>query len=659
MEIVDRATSYTEITPSGTGLRVIGTGSGGELQRKQKLPGSTVEIESYRNTARYITITGNPLPQTWPHLAHIDGVIDAVVAELDGVRNARQDKAGQDKAQQDLDDEFAASAEAEPASADDPGSTGADTGDAFLPGDLIELIEKGVAPQDDLSAAFHHVVCWLADCGWSAERIERRIAGKPIVPARYAKRLGKEIARCLRKRNQGPSQGPQGAAQGPGGVALEDFYAFMPNHSYIFVPTREMWPASSVDSRLPKVPLKKKNGAPVLDGDGNPKHSKPSIWLDKHRPVEQMTWAPGEPLTIDGRLIAEGGWFERPGTMTFNLYRPPAVRQGNSANADRWVELAHRLYPDDADHIITYCAHRIQHPAVKINHGIILSGSPGIGKDTLLEPLRHGVGPWNFREVSPQDIMSAYNDYMRCVVLRISEAHDLGDVSRYAFYDRMKTILATPPDVIRVNGKYIPQHHVVNVAGVFYTTNHRFDGVYLPADDRRTYVAWSEILKDDFVGGFWPSLWGWYRAGGLEDVVAYLSEYDLSKFDPKAPPRKTDAFWQIVSVGAAPEESELADVLDALGRKEGAQDADGNPCGPVVTTISRVMQAAQGDLYEWLSDRKNRRGIPHRLERCGYVQVRNDIAKDRLWVIGGRRQAVYGRLDVPLSERIRAAGGLK
>ena len=136
------------------------------------------------------------------------------------------------------------------------------------------------------------------------------------------------------------------------------------------------------------------------------------------------------------------------------------MRQGNSVNADRWVELVQRLYPDDADHIITYCAHRIQHPAVKINHGIILSGSPGIGKDTMLEPLRHGVGPWNFREVSPQDIMSTYNDYMRCVVLRISEAHDLGDISRYAFYDRMKTILATPPDVIRVNGKYIPQHYV-------------------------------------------------------------------------------------------------------------------------------------------------------------------------------------------------------
>ena len=72
-----------------------------------------------------------------------------------------------------------------------------------------------------------------------------------------------------------------------------------------------------------------------------------------------------------------------------------------------------------------------------------------------------------------------------------------------------------------------------------------------------------------------------------------------------------------------------------------------------------MIGAAQGGLYEWLSDRKNRRGIPHRFERCGYVPVRNGAAKDGLWVIGGKRQAVYGRLDIPLIERIRAAGKLK
>ena len=109
----------------------------------------------------------------------------------------------------------------------------------------------------------------------------------------------------------------------------------------------------------------------------------------------------------------------------------------------------------------------------------------------------------------------------------------------------MKTMLATPPDVVRVNAKYIPQHYTVNVTGVIVTTNHPRDGLHLPPDDRRHYVAGTEVTKDDFEEGFWLSLWGWYQAGGLEDVVAHLRQYDLSKFNPKAPPEKTEAFWSM------------------------------------------------------------------------------------------------------------------
>jgi hypothetical protein len=377
----------------------------------------------------------------------------------------------------------------------------------------------------------------------------------------------------------------------------------------------------------------------MVKKDGKIKRIKPNAYLDAHRHVEQMTWAPGLPLTIEDRLIAEGGWIERRGVTTFNLYRPPTARQGNSADADRWLDLVRRVYPEDADHIITFCAHRVQYPEVKVNHGLVLGGAPGIGKDTMLEPLKHGVGPWNCKEVSPQDIMGTYNDYMRCVALRISEARDLGDVNRYAFYDHMKTMLATPPDVIRVNAKYIPQHYVLNVACEIYTTNHRFDGLYLPADDRCSYVAWSEVKQADFTGGFWVGLWDWYRAGGLENVVAYLSELDISRFDPKAPPKKTEAFWQIVRAGAASEEAELADILE----------------GPAATTLAKVLGAAHGDLFEWLKDRKNRRVIPHKFEACGYAPVRNSDAKDGLWVIGGKRQTVYGRLDLSLSDRVKAA----
>ena len=353
------------------------------------------------------------------------------------------------------------------------------------------------------------------------------------------------------------------------GVTIHDFYAYMPKHLYIFAPTGEMWPASSVNARLPRIPLKKKNGTPVRDKDGKPKYITPSRWLDKHRAVEQMTWAPGEPQTIVGRLVSDGGWIERDGVATFNLYRPPAlVAQGNAASGgagSSWCGGSTLIMPPISSRSARTASS--DRPS-KINHGLVLTGPPGIGKDTLLEPLKLGVGPWNFREVSPTDITSTYNDFMRSVVLRISEARDLGDINRYAFYESMKTIMAAPPDVTRVNGKYIPQHYVVNVTGVILTTNYPQDGLYLPPDDRRHYVAGTEVTKDDFEEGFWPEFWDWYRAGGLEDVVAYLAQYDLSKFDPKKPPEKTEAFWHMVDGGMAPEVSELADVLDRLGTKE-------------------------------------------------------------------------------------------
>ena len=41
-------------------------------------------------------------------------------------------------------------------------------------------------------------------------------------------------------------------------------------------------------------------------------------------------------------------------------------------------------------------------------------------------------------------------------------------------------------------------------------------------------------------------------------------------------------------------------------------------------------------------------------QECGYVAVRNDGAKDGLWKIG-KRQVIYAKAALPLSERIAAA----
>lgn len=417
------------------------------------------------------------------------------------------------------------------------------------------------------------------------------------------------------------------------GIMLGDFYAYMPMHSYIFVPSREMWPASSVNAQIP----------PISEAD---EPVKASQWLDVNRAVTQMTWAPGLPLEIPDRIISDGGWSERKGVTCLNLYKPPTVQPGNATGADRWVEHVHKVYADDADHIIHYLAHRVQRPQEKINHALFLGGSPGIGKDTLLAPVRTAVGPWNFQEVSPKTMLNNFNGFAKSVILRVSEARDLGDVNRYMFYDATKTYAAAPPDVMRVNEKNLREYYVANVCAVIITSNYKSDGLYLPADDRRHYVAWSDLTVLDFAAGYWNSLWGWYGSGGEEDVAAYLGALDISGFDPKAPPAKTPAFWAIVDANRAPEEAELADALDKLAWPE------------VLTLVDIMREVGSSSFADWLADRKNRRAIPHRFERCGYAPIRNDAAKDGLWVIRGARQVVYARTELSMRNRFAAASAL-
>ena len=123
---------------------------------------------------------------------------------------------------------------------------------------------------------------------------------------------------------------------------------------------------------------------------------KASTWLDKNRPVEQMTWVPGEPIEIRDRLIVNGGWIEREGKPRFQPLPCAGLEADRRGNADRWVHHVERLYGEDAVHIVRWCAHRVQKPADKMNHALVLGGKQGIGKDTLLEPVKHAIGAWNF-----------------------------------------------------------------------------------------------------------------------------------------------------------------------------------------------------------------------------------------------------------------------
>jgi hypothetical protein len=425
-------------------------------------------------------------------------------------------------------------------------------------------------------------------------------------------------------------------------ATVEDFVAFLPGGTFCYLPTREHWQADGVNALLGDVLV---NGCEKV---------KASAWLRWHRRATQMTWCPGQPPLVEGRLLIDGCFIERPADTTLNNYRPPSI-EPREGDPSPWLNHIRTIYPDDAAHIIQWLAHRVQRPGEKINHALVLGGEPGVGKDSLLEPIKAAVGPWNFCDATPTNIMGRFNGHLKAVVLRISEVHDLGDVDRFSFYERTKPLCAAPPDTLRIDEKNLREYQAVNVVGTVMTTNYKAGGLYLPANDRRTYVGWSPIPEGYFSPEYFDKLYRWFERGGNEIVAWYLSTLDISGFNPKAPPRKTAAFWEIVNASRSPESAEMDDVLDALGTK----DKDGNVQRPKAVTLSMLVQKATGNLAEVLRDKKYRSQIPHRIADAGYELVCNETAKDGLWKVAGKRQSIYSLKGLSTQEKAAAAKELQ
>jgi hypothetical protein len=438
-------------------------------------------------------------------------------------------------------------------------------------------------------------------------------------------------------------------------LRLDDFVAHLATHKYLYRPTGDLWPQAGVNAAVDPASQGR------IDANGNPVYQLASNWIDEHEPVHQITWSPRDPEIIAGRLLTQGGWIERSDFRGYNQYRPPAISLGGPEQAGRWVEHVRLLYPEQADHIIPWLAHRVQHPEEKVNHALLLGGVQGCGKDTILKPVREAIGPWNYADASPTQVMGRFNGFLKSVILLVPELCDLGDVNRYTFYEHMKPIIAAPPTTLRCDEKFQQETQVLNVTGVIFTSNQRI-GIYLPAGDRRHFAAWSELDPATLPDRYFTALHHWLdQDQGNEHVAAYLHAVDLTGFDPNAPPPKTEWFWSIVDAGRAPEESELATLLDAMSLCPGEGE------WPDAVTLAQLVTAEKqrsgewnsderdkNGLASWLEDRKNRRQIPHRMEAVGYVAVRNDGAKDGLWKVGGARMAVYAKRELERRDQLSA-----
>ena len=421
------------------------------------------------------------------------------------------------------------------------------------------------------------------------------------------------------------------------GIGFTDFVADCRSPRFYFLPTMETWVAEAVDGILGKVGRKKA-----------------STVLRQTRLASQVTWYPGEPALIVGRVLAkEGDWRPVPDALVLNLYQPPPPMRGDPTAAGPWLTLAHKLFPnaDELDAALNWMAHRVQFPGTKCNHALVVIGEPGIGKDVVFfEPLRRAVGIANYQNISPKTLLEPFNGHLKTVVLCLDELSDLGELNRHTLHNALKTACAAPPYTLRINEKKIHPYNIPNVAGVIANSNNPSDCLFVEASDRRYLVLRSPLAPEHLAPEQWTEFTDWCEHGGFEHVAAYLATRDLTRFNPKAPPPKTAAFHTLVHTNAAPEDDTLADLVELATRT----DSD------VLTRtllFGAAMTAKLPDLteIETLLMKQHAKRFRHRLVRLGYELVPNPDTKDNRWKFAGQREAIYASTRLSPTDRLRMA----
>lgn len=419
-----------------------------------------------------------------------------------------------------------------------------------------------------------------------------------------------------------------GWAPRAGDVPVDNFLFYGPGNNFIYRPTLSQWVASAVDVVVSPV-----NDAGTLVAA--------SDWLRANQAVTSMTCEPKlEGDYVKGLDCRDGELVSVPGAAVFNSYRRPTIELGDARLAQPFVEHVRRLFPKpgDADQFLDYMAHRAQVPWEKPRFALLLAGGQGTGKDTAVEFCCPAIGHWNVANIDPAALDSAFNEFVTATLVRISEAANLHEMSRWAFNERAKVLIAGSPDHCNVNPKYGQKYSVRMHCGVIITTNHLSTGIYIPEDDRRYDILECATLAEmgienaDVRKEYFADLWSWFVNGGSHHVAALLHERDIAGFSANNGQRKTAAHATVVASGMDTDEW-LADIIDELDQPAALRAdfvlARAEAAGEKRTDIQRKLKPA--------------------IARLGYRVHVNRAAKDGRWRFGKKHAVVFVRGDVPAS----------
>lgn len=307
----------------------------------------------------------------------------------------------------------------------------------------------------------------------------------------------------------------------------------------------------------------------------NDRRIEASICYDENRQsmnarvLAGLTYAAGDSVLVAKDGLAYG-----------NRWRDarPDVSGVAPGDVTPWLAHAELLIPDEIErnHVFDIMAFKVQNPKVKINHAVLHGGDEGCGKDTLWAPFIWAVcGPdlANRGLIDNDGLSSRWGYQLESEVLILNELKEPEAAARRALANRLKPLIAAPPEMIPIERKGLHPYNMVNRMFVLAFTNDPVP-ISLPSQDRRWFALWSRaprMAPDDA-----KALWDWYKAGGFKTIARWLHDRDVRAFNPAAAPPLTEFKINLVEHSMSMAESFIVEM--AAGRKgEFAAGVIGSP----------------------------------------------------------------------------------
>lgn len=340
------------------------------------------------------------------------------------------------------------------------------------------------------------------------------------------------------------------------------------------------------------------------------------------RDVDSLTYRPDAPL-----FVAEDG------KDVVNMWRPgPAKVEGwadmpaSDADIGPWLDLLCRNFPDDMERgaLLDWLAWQVQHEGQKCNWHPVLYGEPGVGKDTMLQPLLQGFGTGNGGNATNQPasvLQSDFTAWLECKSLVVlQEVHSF---ERRSVADTLKPLLAAPPATLQINRKYMTAYAMPNIVNWVFLTNHA-DALVLEEKDRRIMVLECAWRQADVPDGYFARLYDWLNdQGGCRQVLAWLGRRALADFNPQATAPMTAAKRAMQGLSLGVVESALT---DAIAEGEGVFEQDVVCLSDVKAWLAVAVPGPAGRLSV--------HRLANMLQRLGARQLpraRVDGVRRRLW----------------------------